>query len=353
MTATALRVSFQMLPEQPAAALLDAIAAADDLGYYACYSADEIYHKDAWLLFAAAAQRTRRIRLGPCLAPIYMRNPTYIAQLAATLDELSDGRAEVVFGIGNIAMLEQYGVEWHGTRPIARLREAHQVMRTILDEGAITFEGDFYRYTGVTTASRPVQERLPLKIGAMGGPKSMELAGEIADGLHTGCAYSPEALCYAVEHFQAGAERAGRSPDGLDLGDSLLGAIAPDGDVARRAGRILAAFYIPSMPPALLERHGIDMGKVAAVNDAFAAGDVQRALEVTPDEVADRIMVAGTPEDWVGWLKETYAPAGMNHALVSFTDPFTLKAWAGIDVEGLPDLGEQVRIFGEQVLPEL
>ena len=120
-----------------------------------------------------------------------MREPTYVAQLAATLDELSDGRAEVVFGIGNIAMLEQYGVEWRGTRPIGRLREAHHVMRTVLDEGSIDFEGDFYSYSGVTTAARPVQEHLPLKIGAMGGPKSMELAGEIADGLHTACAYSP------------------------------------------------------------------------------------------------------------------------------------------------------------------
>ena len=123
------------------------MALADGLGYYGCYSADEIYHKDAWLLFALAAQRTERIRLGPCVAPIYMREPTYIAQLAATLDELSGGRAEVVFGIGNIAMLEQYCVEWRGTRPIARLREAHQVMRTVLDEGAIDFEGDFYSYT--------------------------------------------------------------------------------------------------------------------------------------------------------------------------------------------------------------
>jgi 5,10-methylenetetrahydromethanopterin reductase len=348
-----MRVSFQMLPEQPASELLDAITAADELGYHACYSADEIYHKDAWLLFAAAAHRTERIRLGPCVAPIYMREPTYIAQLAATLDELSNGRAEVVFGIGNIAMLEQYGVEWRGTRPIARLREAHHVMRTVLDEGAISFDGDFYRYTGVTTASRPAQEHLPLKIGAMGGPKSMELAGEIADGLHTACAYSPEALGYAVKHFHAGVERAGRDADGLDLGDSLLGAIAPDGEVARRAGRILAAFYIPSMPPALLERHGIEPESVAGVTEAFAAGDVQRALEATPDDVADRIMIAGTPEDWVRWLTETYAPAGLDHALVSFTDPFTLRAWAGIEVEGLPDLEEQVRLFGEQVLPEL
>jgi 5,10-methylenetetrahydromethanopterin reductase len=346
-------LSFQLLPEQPASELLDAVAVADGLGYYGCYSADEIYHKDAWLLFAAAAKRTERIRLGPCVAPIYMREPTYVAQLAATLDELSDGRAEVVFGIGNIAMLEQYGVEWRGTRAIARLREAHQVMRTFLDEGAIDFEGDFYRYTGVTTASRPVQEHLPLKIGAMGGPKSMELAGEISDGLHTACAYSPGALGYAVEHFRAGVERAGRNPDDLDLGDSLLGAIAPDGDIARRAGRILAAFYIPSMPPALLERHGIDPDAVTSVTEAFAAGDVQRALEATPKEVADRIMVAGTPEDWISWLNDAYAPAGLTHALVSFTDPFTLRAWAGIEVEGLPNLGEQVRIMGEQVLPQI
>jgi 5,10-methylenetetrahydromethanopterin reductase len=346
-------LSLQLLPEQPASELLDSIAVADRLGYHACYSADEIYHKDAWLLFAAAAERTERIRLGPCVAPIYMREPTYVAQLAATLDELSGGRAEIVFGIGNIAMLEQYGVEWRGTRPIARLREAHQVMRTVLDEGAIDFDGDFYRYTGVTTAARPLQEHLPLKIGAMGGPKSMELAGEISDGLLTACAYSPEALGYAVEHFRAGVERSSRSMAGLDLGDSLLGAIAADGEVARRAGRILAAFYIPSMPPALLERHGIEPEQVAPVNEAFAAGDVQRALEATPEEVADRIMIAGTPEDWVSWLKDTYAPAGLDHALVSFTDPFTLRAWAGTEIEGLPDLGEQVRLMGEQVLPEI
>src|SRR3954447_192287 len=86
-----MRVSLQLIPEQPAEQLLEAAQAADELGYYACYSADEIYHKDAWLLLAAAAVRTERIRLGPCVAPIYMREPTYVAQLAATLDELSGG----------------------------------------------------------------------------------------------------------------------------------------------------------------------------------------------------------------------------------------------------------------------
>ncbi len=348
-----MKVSLQLIPEQPAEQLLAAAQTADELGYYACYSADEIYHKDAWLVLAAAAGGTKRIRLGPCVSPVYMRDPTYVAQLAATLDELSGGRAEVVLGTGNLAMLEQYGITWRGTRPIARMREAHRVIRTLLDEGSIDFQGDFYRYTGVTTAARPVQERVPLKVGAMGGPKSMELAGEIADGIHTACAYSPDALGYAVHHFRVGADRSGRDAARLDIGDSLLGAIAPDPDVARRAGRVLASFYIPSMPPALLGRHGIDPGDVASVNEAFAAGDIERALDLTPDAVVDRIMVAGTADDWVEWLTEIYAAAGLNHALLSFTDPFTLKAWAHLEVPGLPDLVQQVRLFGEHVLPRL
>jgi 5,10-methylenetetrahydromethanopterin reductase len=339
-----------MLPEQPAAELLDCIKSADELGYHACYSADEIYHKDAWLLLAAAARATEQVRLGPCVAPIFMRDPTHVAQLAGTLDELSAGRAEVVYGIGNLAMLEQYGVNWRGTRPIARLREAHHVMRAVLDTGSIDFAGDFYAYSGVTTVARPVQEHLPLKIGAMGGPRSMELAGEIADGLHAACAYSTEALEYVVQSFQAGADRAGRSREGLDLGDSLLGAIATDGEVAKRAGRVLAAFYIPSMPPALLERHGIAPEEVAPVNEAFAAGDIKRALASTPGSLADRLVVAGTPDDWLRWLTETYAAAGLDHALVSFADPFTLRTWAGLSIDGLPSLGEQVRLFGEHVL---
>jgi hypothetical protein len=107
------------------------------------------------------------------------------------------------------------------------------------------------------------------------------------------------------------------------------------------------------MPPALLERHGIEPESVAAVGEAFAAGDVPGAIKAAPDEVADRIMVAGTPEDWVRWLTSTYAPAGLDHALVSFTDPFTLKAWAGIEVDGLPTLREQVRLVGEQVIPQV
>ena len=56
-----MKVSLLLIPEQPAEELLVAAEAADELGYYACYSADEIYHKDAWVLLAAVAGRTETI----------------------------------------------------------------------------------------------------------------------------------------------------------------------------------------------------------------------------------------------------------------------------------------------------
>ncbi len=76
-------------------------------------------------------------------------------------------------------MLSQYGVQWQGSKPLSRVREGMAVIDTFLKEGVITHNGEFFNYTGLFTSARPVQERVPLKIGAMGGPKSFELAGEI------------------------------------------------------------------------------------------------------------------------------------------------------------------------------
>jgi 5,10-methylenetetrahydromethanopterin reductase len=67
--------SLQLLPEQPLAELIGVIRLADDLGFRGCYSADETYHKDMWILFGAAAPRTRRIRFGPEVSGVILRDP--------------------------------------------------------------------------------------------------------------------------------------------------------------------------------------------------------------------------------------------------------------------------------------
>jgi len=344
------RFSYQLLPEQPVDELLGLIDLLDELGFWACYSADETYHKDMWSIFSAAAGRTTRIRLGPEVTHVILKDPTIIAQQTATLDELTGGRAELVYSTGNFAMLQQYRVEV-GSKPIARLREAHHVFRTFLTEGSIDFEGDFYSYSGLFTAARPVQNPFPIKLGGMKGPRSFELAGEIADGLHTALAYSPEALGFVADAFRRGAEKARRDWRELDLANNMLGALSTDPAPAREAARIVAAFYISSMPPELLARNGVDPETVGDIIDAFQVGDVRRALDITPPSLGDALSVAGTPREWIRAIEERLIPTGFNHLLVTFADPFLVESWSGNKVGGLPSLEEQLRLFHLEVMP--
>jgi len=346
--------SLQLLPEQPLGELIEVIRLADELGFRACYSADETYHKDMWILFAAAAAKTRRLRFGPEVSGVILRDPTLIAQQAATLDELTGGRAEIVFSVGNMAMLDQYGIPLKGTRPLARLREAHQVLRTFLADGRIDFQGTYYHYTGLFTAARPVQQPLPLKIGAMTGPGSFRLAGNIADGVHVACAHSSQALAYAASNVHAGAERGGRQLGAsFDLCASTLGAISADPAAAKAAARVAAAFYIPSMAPELIERHGIPYAEVRPVVDAFAHGNVERALELTTPEIGDRLSIAGTPTDWIERIRADIAPHGYNHIALGLVDPHLIAGWSGQRIDGLPGLPGQLELFATQVVPAL
>ena len=93
---------------------IEYIKTADELGFYACYSVDETWHKDLWVLFAAAARETKNIRFGPNVTHVFLREPTLICQQMATLDELTGGRTEIVVSTGNFGLLAQYNIDWAG-----------------------------------------------------------------------------------------------------------------------------------------------------------------------------------------------------------------------------------------------
>ena len=346
------RFSYVQTPDYPLSDSIDMIKTADDLGFYACYSVDEIYHKDMWLLFAAAADKTRNIRMGPNVTHVILRDPTLIAQQLATLDELTGGRAEAVVSFGNLVMLSQYHVEWKGSRPLARVKEGMEVIRTLLDTGKIDHQGEFFKYTGLFTAARPVQERVPLKLGAMGGPRSFELAGEIADGMHHALGYSKENYEYVVEHVTKGAEKAGRDVADLDLGAWIISVVANDRKLAKEAARIIVAFYIPSMPQSQVERHGIEYASLQPIFDAFASGDVAKAIELTTPELVDKLSVAGTPEEVVHQLKTDILSTGINHVIAALVDPVLVKFFSGQTVD-VPDVKSQLKLIADKVMPEL
>ena len=200
-------------------------------------------------------------------------------------------------------------------------------MRTFLDSGTITYEGDFYNYSGLFTFARPVQERVPLIIGAMRGPKSFQVAGEISDGCHHALSYTKEAYEFLVENVKIGAERAGRNWRDLDIGAWCVIVCAPDSAEAKRTARTMVAFYISSMPHEQLARHGIDSGDLAPIVEALGKGELEKAYELTSPDVAEKLSIAGTPEECVAKIKEIES-TGVNHMILCINDPYIVKAFA-------------------------
>ena len=67
--------------------------------------------------------------------------------------------------------------------------------------------------------------------------------------------------------------------------------------------------------------------------------------------MGDALSVAGTPQAWIEKIERDMVPAGFGHLLVTFVDPFLVKGWAGISIDGLPTLEEQLELFACEVMP--
>ena len=345
------KFSYCHVPAYPLEESIAIIKTADECGFHAAYSVDETWWKDMWLLFAAAADKTTRIRMGPNVTHVILRDPAHVAQMAATLDQLTNGRAEIVVSFGNISMLPQHGIDTTGMKPLSRVIEARQVMRTLLDTGAVSHDGEHFKHTGLWTLARPVQEHLPIMLGAMGGPRSFEVAGELFDGVHQAIGTSRETFQYMVDHVKKGAEKAGRDWRGLDLGAWLVMAVMEDGQAARETARIMAAFYLSAMPEQQLNRHGISGADIKPILDAFAAGDVAKALELTTPELGEKFSVAGTPEEVVERLQRDILSTGVNHIVSALVDPYLVKAFTGVDIPDAVDTHAQLRLIRDRVMP--
>lgn len=336
----------------PAAEMVDLIRAADRLGFHFCHLNDDSSMLDPWSILAAAAGVTSSIRLGVSATHVYLREPTLIAQALATIDQLSGGRAQAVVSFGTAQMLDAYHVEWRGARSLARVREAIGVMRAYLDDGAVDREGEFFRHSGIQTMARPVQEHVPLFVGGLGGPRSFELAGEVADGIECGSS-SRENSEYVVTHVRRGAERVGRDPDAMRIGATVVAAVSDDAAAAKEAAGGVALAWFPTYPPRMVARHGLSAEFTAPILAAMHDGDAAEAARRATPELGEALTIAGTPEECAERIRTDLVDAGVDQVLLALVDPTVAELVTGTRPDGLPDARDQLQLVHDRIFPAL
>ncbi len=187
--------------------------AAERLGFESVWASQLPDARDAALVLAAYAHATEHVGLGTAVLPIYTRHPTAMAQMAATLDELSGGRFILGIGISHKVTVEgMWGLRLQG--PVDAMREYLEIVRTSIRDGSCAIEGE--HFTARWAYSGPRRPDLPIMISAL-NPRMLELAGERSDGVVLYMCSPSYIRDHVIPAVTAGRNKAGKSLEGFEI----------------------------------------------------------------------------------------------------------------------------------------
>jgi 5,10-methylenetetrahydromethanopterin reductase len=227
------------------------------------------------------------------------------------------------------------------------MRDSVAIMRGILGGERFEYDGEVFSadIPALSPDAHVPRWEVPVYVAGT-APRMQQLGGEIGDGLLTPSITTPGFVEYTCGNVRIGAERAGRDPASVDVGCTIVSSIhATDRDRGRDGAREIAGMYlankvqnIKGSADTLLELAGIDPEEIRPVAEAMERGGRLAAKAMVTDSILDRCRpIAGTPDDCVAAIEE-YRAAGCTHIM--------LELWG-------EDRLEQIRLFGEQVLPRV
>nr|AIQ77673.1 hydride transferase II [Nocardioides sp. JS1661] len=315
---------------------------------------DQLQSRGVAAILGAVAARTGA-GVGTAVTFPFGRNPLEQASTMATLAEFMPPGRRVSMGIGVGGGLVSALMDRQS--PVESVAELIRICRVLWSGGQVRV-GD-YPLTCERLRLRPdakadfawVDHADVRVVVAGAGPKVLEMAGELADGVI--CASNFPA--HSLAAFRSGQFDAVSNLDALDAGrarserrefDRIYGvniSVSADREAANAAARRQATLIVSQQPHEHLQRVGFQPSDYAATRDAIRDGQsVARAAELLPQQVADQLVVSGTPDDCVAALAELLEHASK----AGFTE-----AYVGAPVG--PNPREAVELLTTQVLPEL
>ena len=197
---------------------------AEAIGYDGVWLADHflpdedelIPVHESWITMAALARDVPRVRLGTLVTGNTYRHPAVLANMASTLDNLSDGR--MVLGLGSGWQQnehEAYGIQF-GTAAtrLRMLDEACQVIQGLFAYDHFDFSGEFYKIQRAPLEPKPRQAKMPLMIGGGGERVTLKIAAKYADEWNVWG--NVDTLIYKMEILDRHCETVGREPSAIE-----------------------------------------------------------------------------------------------------------------------------------------
>jgi probable F420-dependent oxidoreductase len=278
--------------------LVDLVRAVEDSGFDAIWVGEHLLYRwpdrpargpwEAWTLMGALAAATSRVTVGPLVACTNFHNPALLAKAAATIDEIAGGRFVLGLGAGwNETEFRAFGFPYD--QRVGRFEEAFTIIRTLLREGAIDFDGHFYRARDCELLPRPRPGGPPLMIGS-NGPRMLRIAAPHVDSWNTWYAdtgNTPEGVAPLAELVDAAARDVGRDP--AEIARTVAVHVRMPGGAGRTMGdtstteRIVPLEGEPEEIAAGLRTYAdVGVSEVQVVLDPIDRGSVERFARVLP-----------------------------------------------------------------------
>ena len=260
----------------------------ESLGYADLWCTDSSLHaRNPYAYLTLAATRTEHLGLGTAVTNPLTRHPAITAVAATTLDEISGGRFTLGIGAGDRPLLAL----GYAPGTLANLEASMAVIRRLW-RGETVEETTERMVLHDAHLRFPARPDLPIYVSAS-GPKTLELAGRIADGVLVLAGLFDEAVAWAIECIDRGARAAGRPRPHVAF--CAYGAIDDDPEAALAAGRGIASWF-PQTAPVICELAGLDPTVVEAVRRAYRGGEFQEAATAAallPEDFVQQVSLAG------------------------------------------------------------
>lgn len=181
--------------------------------FYAATGQDDPENLEAVAMHAALACETTKVRCGSLVYSIGYRHPAILAKMICTVDQLSNGRADIGLGAGwSEIEYNAYGIPFPSVKVrMDQLEEAAQCVHGLLRNEATNFSGTYFSLTNARCVPKPVQTKLPIWIGGGGEKRTLNIAAKYADGWNVPF-ISPEAFAHKRSVLHEHCAKVGRDP---------------------------------------------------------------------------------------------------------------------------------------------